>query len=58
MSGAEGSGGSTEDRDSKISTFCSITGVEAERGQFYLESANWDIQVLNILTFHILLFLS
>lgn len=34
-----------EDRDSMISTFCSITGVETERGQFYLESADWNLQV-------------
>jgi len=28
-----------------ISNFCSITGVEAARGQFYLESANWNLQL-------------
>ena len=35
----------SEDRDSLLSTFCGITGCENERAQFYLESANWNLNV-------------
>lgn len=32
-------------KDELIENFCSVSGVEKERAQFYLESANWDLPV-------------
>ncbi|XP_054161465.1 NSFL1 cofactor p47-like [Oppia nitens] len=34
-----------QSKDELISNFCGITGVEASRGEFYLESANWDLSL-------------
>lgn len=35
----------TQDQEEMVSQFSDVTGVPADRAKFYLESANWTLQV-------------
>lgn len=35
--------------EEKIQNFCSVTGINKERAQFYLEASNGDLEVILVL---------
>ena len=44
-----------EQRSALITEFISVTGIDAERATYYLESAEWDIQVV-LLSFYLIIY--
>ena len=39
------------DKEGLITQFTAITGVDVDRATFYLESANWNLDVSNLLKY-------
>ena len=42
------------DHDSLVEQFIGVTGIEASRARFYLESAAWDLEVRKSAMFYFL----
>lgn len=42
---SSGAAAAPEDRDEMVVQFSDVTGVQADRSRFYLESADWKLQV-------------
>lgn len=38
----------SDNQDEMLSEFTSVTGIAADRAKFYLESTNWNLQVIKI----------
>lgn len=36
----------SDNQDETLSEFTNVTGIAADRAKFYLESANWNLQVI------------
>ena len=35
-------------RESQIAEFSNVTGVDSDRAKFFLESSNWQLQVISL----------